>query len=268
MPLLLLWVPSRFLAYFSLLGIACQLALFSFLAITGAAVVEAAPKSPGQDMVASNGLAPTFGVLGCFLSVFNAHSAMPMLYQSMAEPEKWGRVVLTGTGLSCLYYAAVGLCGYYVFGDACAQSFTLNLGRDGSSNPLPGFGFMGPLSGLLISLKMLTTFPALAAPIMTFVEFKARLTEPWKVLAWRALFIAGTCFLAVAGRNLLPYLTALRGALVHSILAVAAPFVIYMKLNLSQIKPITKLVMVAGLTAAYGFTIPGTIADLKTIFGG
>ena len=73
--------------------------------------------------------------------------------------------------------------------------------------------------------------------------------------------------LALTGRHLLPYLVSLRGLLVNGILNLAAPFVLFLRLNWGSIGTVKRWGLLMGLIVSYGFTIPGSLQALRTIFG-
>mmetsp|Transcript_94960 Transcript_94960/g.277663 ORF Transcript_94960/g.277663 Transcript_94960/m.277663 type:complete len:505 (-) Transcript_94960:118-1632(-) len=262
---MLLYVPIRYFAYFSMLGIIAQIAMFAFLLITAASIVELDASGVGKDVKAGE-VGALAGMLGCFIGCFNAHSTVPTIYQNVANKDHWGSIVLVSTGMAFLFYVIVGLVGYAVFGDNAAQAFTANLGRNAAGEVLPGLEALSLISGGLIATKMLVTVPAMSRPILAFVEARFRMGK-LGTAATRAALIFVLTVLAVLGRDLLPYVTAIRGAVVQVFIAIVMPFAAYLSLKRAELGVLKKVAIAAAMVLAYSATVPGAVVDVRVILG-
>jgi len=246
---MLLYVPIRYFAYFSMLGIIAQIAMFAFLLITAASIVELDASGVGKDVKAGE-VGALAGMLGCFI----------------ANKDHWGSIVLVSTGMAFLFYVIVGLVGYAVFGDNAAQAFTANLGRNAAGEVLPGLEALSLISGGLIATKMLVTVPAMSRPILAFVEARFRMGK-LGTAATRAALIFVLTVLAVLGRDLLPYVTAIRGAVVQVFIAIVMPFAAYLSLKRAELGVLKKVAIAAAMVLAYSATVPGAVVDVRVILG-
>jgi vesicular inhibitory amino acid transporter len=95
---------------------------FSFLSIVyvwAMSVVELAdrevkplPNAPA----AKQGLLAVSGSLGMIVFAFGAHPLFPSIQSSMAEPEKFARVIYSTQMISFAFFVAVGVLGYHACG--------------------------------------------------------------------------------------------------------------------------------------------------------
>jgi amino acid permease len=192
---MLMFVPIQYLAKFSMLGILCQVSIFICLILTACFASMSDPSSMGQDV----SLFPSewhsmFTVTGIFIAVFHGQASLPTLFQTMAEPERWGYVVGAGTGLCCLFYFSIACVGYFTFGHSAQQAFTQNLGFDGNGLPVPYMTYAAPLSGGIVALKMIVSLPNFMKPIILFVEGQFGMGNVTRIL--------GRCYLLLYQQRL------------------------------------------------------------------
>jgi len=261
----LLYVPIRFFSYFSMLGIVAQLVMFLFLLMTGASVAKEDPDLIAKDFKLIDATALT-GMLGCFIGCFNAHSTVPTVYQNVSDKSQWFGIVVTSTMMAFAFYMIVGLVGYAAFGHQVSQAFTANLGRDMKGNLLEGMAFMAPLSAALIATKMLVTVPAMSRPIVAFIEARASFSQGrlGSMLIKAALTTVLT-ILAVLGRSMLPYVTAVRGAVVQVLIAIVMPQAAFIILQWDTLTMARKSCLILLALCAYLVTVPGAVEDVRII---
>ncbi|CAA0400145.1 unnamed protein product [Arabidopsis thaliana] len=65
--------------------------------------------------------------IGIYGFGFGSHSVFPNIYSSMKEPSKFPTVLLISFAFCTLFYIAVAVCGFTMFGDAIQSQFTLNM---------------------------------------------------------------------------------------------------------------------------------------------
>jgi len=261
----LLYVPIRFFAYFSVLGIVAQLVMFLFLLMTGAGVAREDPGLIANDFKLIDATALT-GMLGCFIGCFNAHSTVPTVYQNVIDKSQWFGIVFTSTMMAFAFYTIVGLVGYAAFGHQVSQAFTANLGRNMKGEPLDGMEFMAPLSAALIATKMLVTVPAMSRPIVAFIEARARFAQGWVgSMLIKASLTTVLTVLAVLGRSMLPYVTAVRGAVVQVLIAIVMPQAAFITLQWDTLTMARKSCLILLAIGAYLVTVPGAVEDVRVI---
>ncbi|XP_010490633.1 PREDICTED: vacuolar amino acid transporter 1-like [Camelina sativa] len=74
--------------------------------------------------------------IGIYGFGFVGHSVFPNIYSSMKEPSKFPMVLLISFGFCTLFYIAVAVCGYTMFGDAIQSQFTLNMPQQFTSSKI------------------------------------------------------------------------------------------------------------------------------------
>jgi vesicular inhibitory amino acid transporter len=261
----LMFVPEEYLAKFSQLGMICQAALLVSLILSIAFIARSDPASLGTDtvMLPSDSSA-MMAVLGCFISVYNAHSTMPTLYQKMEKKQHWLFAVSVGTVLALLFYASIGILGYVIFGNGVHQAFTQNLGVDAHGQPVPYMHLAAPIAGGLIGVKMLVSLPMSVTPILNFS--KKYIEKTTALLLFKIIFVSAVTFFAVCASDLFAMITAIQGAVVHPLLAILMPFACFLSLAWTQLKFGAKCFFVVLIIICFGATIPGSVVDLQIIF--
>ncbi|XP_033144914.1 amino acid transporter AVT1E-like [Brassica rapa] len=74
--------------------------------------------------------------IGIYGFGFGSHSVFPNIYSSMKEPSKFPLVLLISFAFCTLFYIAVAVCGYTMFGDAIQSQFTLNIPQHFTSSKI------------------------------------------------------------------------------------------------------------------------------------
>merc|ERR1711920_747125 len=89
---------------------------------------------------------------------------------------------------------------------------------------LEGMEFMAPLSGFLIATKMLVTVPAMSRPILAFVEARVECAKGMAGgMLVKVLLVTVLTVISILGRHMLPYVTAIRGAVIQVLIAIVMP---------------------------------------------
>ncbi|KFK24700.1 hypothetical protein AALP_AA8G013400 [Arabis alpina] len=74
--------------------------------------------------------------IGIYGFGFGSHSVFPNIYSSMKEPSKFPMVLLISFAFCTVFYIAVAVCGYTMFGDAIQSQFTLNMPQHFTSSKI------------------------------------------------------------------------------------------------------------------------------------
>mmetsp|Transcript_146603 Transcript_146603/g.258327 ORF Transcript_146603/g.258327 Transcript_146603/m.258327 type:complete len:548 (+) Transcript_146603:36-1679(+) len=232
---LLLFVPLKYFSIFSAMGIIAQ--VLSLLAL----VVTAVELKVGQHEQSSleAGFFKVDGFLGAsgiVIFLFSAHSAVPQFYQSMQNREDWPRACFLGGSGASLFYVIVGSLGYWTFGDATLQVFSLNLGRDRHLNVLEGplpeaFNqALGPVVGFFISFKLLVTFPVYTRPVLDCIEeaFGAHNSACGGFIV-KVGYSLAVAFLSAYFKEYAAFVVEVIGCVVHSSMLVLLPCAFYLR---------------------------------------
>lgn len=113
------FIPLRFLAWTSALGITSTWTLVAILIFTGLAT----PSSPGSvldpaptDLWPAQGFVKLGLSFGLLISGFGGHFLIPNLIRDMKRPEQADRVCEVAYGICIVVYALVSVFGYLMFG--------------------------------------------------------------------------------------------------------------------------------------------------------
>ncbi|XP_050209546.1 amino acid transporter AVT1C [Mercurialis annua] len=68
--------------------------------------------------------------IGLYGYCYSGHAVFPNIYTSMAQPNKYPKVLLICFGICTLMYAGVAIMGYTMFGESTESQFTLNMPQD------------------------------------------------------------------------------------------------------------------------------------------
>ncbi|CAH2054392.1 unnamed protein product [Thlaspi arvense] len=74
--------------------------------------------------------------IGIFGFGFSGHAVFPNIYSSMKDPSKFPLVLLTSFGFCVIFYIAVAICGYSMFGETIQSQFTLNMPQQFTSSKI------------------------------------------------------------------------------------------------------------------------------------
>ncbi|EIE27286.1 hypothetical protein COCSUDRAFT_45803 [Coccomyxa subellipsoidea C-169] len=203
----LMFIPSfKKLSWLSMLGcISTVLVTITVLAAVGMDPFrEKQPiQPPAGHSVARWGI---FESMGIFAVSVSGHSSLPVLRNSMKQPQAFDKVINFAFTAMLIIYAIVAGLGYYYFGDAASTLITDDLARNspftGHSILIPGFT-VDKLVALCILVNAYTTYPCLILVIqdmlwsvLLFLENGGGTRQPRRMVATAVrlfLFAAGTC---------------------------------------------------------------------------
>ncbi|CAO3639807.1 unnamed protein product [Cunninghamella blakesleeana] len=132
------FLPVRYLAYTSLLGIISAFSILGVLIIDGLSKHDA----PGSLITpADTSLWPTewhilplsFGII---MSSFAGHAVFPTVYRDMDRPKQYPKMVNYTYLITTVVYFGVAACGYRMFGSATLEEITKNLLNVEGYNPV------------------------------------------------------------------------------------------------------------------------------------
>merc|ERR1719437_335857 len=113
---------------------------------------------------------------------------------------------------------------------------------------------------------MLVTVPAMSRPILAFVEARAPCAQGMAGgMLVKALLTAALTVISVLGRDFLPYVTAIRGAVVQVLIAIVMPQVAFIVLQWDKLRSALKVALPLLAACAWLVTVPGAIEDVEVV---
>jgi hypothetical protein len=265
----LCYVPLQKIPFLSKLGVLMQALCVGGLVLTGIVWSSSGGCSHvGEDVevFGSGGLPAVSGVVGLFVGIFCVHTVMPVVYQNLQDKSEWPLVLrMSGTMLGVLYMA-VGVLGYFFFGNNIGQVYTKNLGHDKFGAPLGGLAFLAPASGVMIMVQTLTCVPAVARSMLGMVESRVELGMTGGAL-FRIVIIGIAVSIAVAEQKFFAYMVAFRGAFVDAQVCIGIPILAYLVLCWGCSGNISRTIIVMAFIVGYVATSFGVIRDFKVLLG-
>ncbi|KAG2335038.1 hypothetical protein Bca52824_006218 [Brassica carinata] len=99
--------------------------------------------------------------IGIYGFGFGSHSVFPNIYSSMKEPSKFPLVLLISFGFCTLFYIAISVCGYTMFGEAIQSQFTLNMPQHFTSSKIAVWTAV---------ITPMTKYPLTLTPVLLSLE--------------------------------------------------------------------------------------------------
>ncbi|VVA96975.1 unnamed protein product [Arabis nemorensis] len=153
--------------------------------------------------------------IGIFGFGFSGHAVFPNIYSSMKDPSKFPLVLLTSFGCCVIFYIAVAICGYTMFGEAIQSQFTLNMPQQFTSSKIAVWtAVITPMTKYALSLT----------PIVLSLEELLPASEKMRSngvsMFFRTILVLSTLIVALT----FPFF-AIMGALMGSFLAMLVAFI-------------------------------------------
>merc|ERR1712086_794791 len=99
-----------------------------------------------------------------------------------------------------------------------------------------------------------------------FIEARANFSQGWAgSMLVRAALTTVLTVLAVLGRRMLPYVTAVRGAVVQVLIAIVMPQAAFIVLRWVTLTKARKFFLILLAVGAYLVTVPGAVQDVHVI---
>ncbi|XAO22634.1 hypothetical protein I312_101407 [Cryptococcus bacillisporus CA1280] len=167
------FIPLRFLAWTSALGITSTWTLVAILIFTGLAT----PSSPGSvldpaptDLWPAQGFVKLGLSFGLLISGFGGHFLIPNLIRDMKRPEQADRVCEVAYAICIVVYALVSVFGYLMFGKDVSDEISRDLAKTSAFSPL-----MAQIAVWMVAINPLTKLPLGLRPLTDIVYSALRL---------------------------------------------------------------------------------------------
>mmetsp|Transcript_15137 Transcript_15137/g.32644 ORF Transcript_15137/g.32644 Transcript_15137/m.32644 type:complete len:479 (-) Transcript_15137:132-1568(-) len=227
MACLLVFVPPHVSAYLSLISTSAM--FLAAAAMVGATTLlqhwsEPYEKLGQAALIQPSNIPRSVGIL---VFCFAGHPCFPGVMSSMKAPTKWGCSVLIGFVLACIFYGAIGILGYVVFGDDTEPAMTKNLTH------IQGAGFWRMAAAFCFLVKVQLTAPMLLNAIIIALWAPSALSRQWPVGRIILVLVVGavTVGVALGLANRVAVVASLAGSLLVMMTSVLFPAVLHIKLS-------------------------------------
>ncbi|CAN6809719.1 unnamed protein product [Brassica oleracea] len=163
--------------------------------------------------------------IGIYGFGFGGHAVLPNIYSSMKEPSKFSLVLLMSFGFCTLFYIAISVCGYTMFGEAIQSQFTLNMPQHFTSSKIAVWTAV---------ITPMTKYPLTLTPVLLSLEellpsSSRKMKSKGVSVLIRTLLVFSTLVVALT----VPFfatIAALIGSFVAMLIAVIFPCLCYLKI--------------------------------------
>uniref|UniRef100_A0A7S0B5V3 Amino acid transporter transmembrane domain-containing protein n=1 Tax=Pyrodinium bahamense TaxID=73915 RepID=A0A7S0B5V3_9DINO len=232
-----LHVPSKFLQYFSLLGIVATVMVAGSVVIAGLELPDTPDASDYQVLALGKVPQAASTILFCFVS----HAVVPSIYTSMTESKRESFLTVSAVSFSIagVVYLTVGVVAYYFFADFTLDNVAGNVGRDLDMHPIASCGFLRVVLSGILATKLQATFPLLCTPLLRAGEaalsIKGEDDAMLTRLVLRFCLVSFTTIVAVLLRDHMSDIVSLTGAICATSTAIIFPTAFYAKLYCQQL---------------------------------
>ncbi|KAF2611355.1 hypothetical protein F2Q70_00007022 [Brassica cretica] len=163
--------------------------------------------------------------IGIYGFGFGGHAVLPNIYSSMKEPSKFPLVLLMSFGFCTLFYIAISVCGYTMFGEAIQSQFTLNMPQHFTSSKIAVWTAV---------ITPMTKYPLTLTPVLLSLEellpsSSRKMRSKGVSMLIRTILVLSTLVVALT----VPFfatVAALIGSFVAMLIAVIFPCLCYLKI--------------------------------------
>ncbi|KAF8089847.1 hypothetical protein N665_0496s0053 [Sinapis alba] len=163
--------------------------------------------------------------IGIYGFGFGGHSVLPNIYSSMKEPSKFPVVLFMSFGFCTLFYIAISVCGYTMFGEAIQSQFTLNMPQHFTSSKIAVWTAV---------ITPMTKYPLTLTPVLLSLEellpsSTRKMGSKGVSILIRTILVLSTLVVALT----VPFfatVAALIGSFVAMLIAVIFPCFCYLKI--------------------------------------
>ncbi|KAL0675903.1 hypothetical protein Bca4012_003884 [Brassica carinata] len=185
--------------------------------------------------------------IGIFGFGFSGHAVFPNIYSSMKDPSKFPLVLIISFGFCVVFYIAVAVCGYIMFGEAIQSQFTLSMPQQFTSSKIAVWTAV---------ITPMTKYALTLTPIVLSLEELMPSSEKMRSngvsMFLRTILVLSTLVVALA----FPFFAimgALMGSFLSMLLAFILPCLCYLSIlrgRLSKIQMgVCVLIIIAGIVS-------------------
>jgi len=264
----MLFFPFWVFSYFFAVGHIAMATTIALMAISGMQLPEF-PDPSEYLWVRWEGLGQAVGIL-IFCNV--AHGTVPSMYMPCSCKRRFPGITQAAFGVVAIVYILTGASGYFFFGGAVQQNIVSNLGKDLAQAPLPGLESLSRIASVGFVVKLQTSFPMYATPLVNAAEAVLGLAQGSLMvmprIGVRAVLMLGTTGLAVLLQDNMADCIALTGSLLSMCTAIIFPSAFYFLLYRKELSRVNVLLLAGTCAVGVYFQITGTRDSLFQLFGG
>jgi hypothetical protein len=259
---LLLFLSPKLLAYGSFFGILAAFCAVASLAWSAGAMPQWFTEEHEIVWFQFKSLPEALGIIQ-FCVV--AHSCFPSMYRNMEDKKQYGSAMRNGFIIAALFYVSIGGFAYFVYGSSAQPSFMLNLGRDLTLKPLPGYNFLYIVASACYAINLQSSFPLFANALISPTERWLGIAKSSLAVraAWRFIFMAGTTVLAVVLRDCVDSIVSFTGCLCSTFTCMILPLAFAWKL--CKFSSSMKVATVLALAYSAYILLYGTFVNVANI---
>jgi len=217
-----LWLPMSKIAMLSGLSVLCMFGALVSLVVCGT-LVAWSDKDPSEHVVLNVEKLPS--AVGLLVFCFSNLPCVPNMRASMRSVEEFPRAVNISFLFTIPYYIAIGVLGYYFFGDATKPNFMANYVE------VPGMPYLNVFVGFklassaLFAVKLQFAAPLCSAAVLQALGFGAEggAEVAGRIIAARAVFTVASVACAIFARDALGRVAELTGAVLTMTLSLFFP---------------------------------------------
>jgi len=242
---LLLLVPLRHFAVFSILGCLSYMAICLAITTTGIELGGAEHVyDQHRTFIVPQHLLSSMGIVN-FL--YNGHVAAPTFYQAMQNRSAWP-VAVSWAMLGIFgFCSAFGLGSYAIFGEASQQSVLENVGRGMDrailKEPLSEASnrLMSNACGALLALKLIVSLPTFALPVISSIEYLVDVQEQTLTQhIGRTVYTVATAALAALLSDKLAAVMSMVGSITNNAISYLLPAMLYLIIKWDRLNSIER----------------------------
>ncbi|CDY55127.1 BnaA03g55040D [Brassica napus] len=200
--------------------------------------------------------------IGIYGFGFGGHAVLPNIYSSMKEPSKFPLVLLMSFGFCTLFYIAISVCGYTMFGEAIQSQFTLNM---------PQYFTSSKIAVWTAVITPMTKYPLTLTPVLLSLEellpsSSRKMRSKGVSMIIRTILVLSTLVVALT----VPFfatVAALIGSFVAMLIAVIFPCLCYLKIMKGRLTnfhmAICVLIIIVGVVSG----VCGTYSAIVRLIG-
>jgi len=219
-------LPMSVISSFSGMSVWCMLGGLVALIVCGSMASFGPELSVEEHMLVDVRALPS--AMAIFLYCFSGLPCLPNIRAAMQKTEEYSYCVNTAFVFAVIYYAVVGILGYYFFAGTTRESFTENLVPYAGMPHGSIFSLFSLVSAALFAVKLQAGFPLYAAPVLqTLGACSTHGASTQTIAVARCAFAAVSICFAIFAKDALDGVAELMGAFLTMSTSVLFPVAAY-----------------------------------------
>eukprot|EP01083_Nonionella_stella_P112645 331623_1 len=231
------------MAFVSFLGCTCKILTVLAMIVCFVLSMDTVSDTLSSDqlsMYPNNGFYSLSACIGVFIFSFSGHPALPGIYNSMREPEKFETLLDRCFFMLFVLYSVMGVLGYMLFAQDIVVVITDNLMQmDGEKKLIAQILVMFIICGIY---SQVSAFISLLAEVPETVLFNIK--DKHKQRIFRSVLFVFCCLFAYLVMDRLAYVEAVSGSLWTMMTSVICPAAFYFALYRKDISSYMRMMLI------------------------